>query len=125
VKKQIFRNLRVYLTLLSLLAISAMVSCDHTQQQLLSNVNYIAQSMSGSDYSHRIATGRFHSAAICADNILWTWGENEDGQLGNGTTEDSSVPIRIMDDVIAISTRDWSHNTSAITSDGTLWMCAY
>jgi len=104
-----------------------MASCGHAPQQLLneivpSNANYIAQSMSMSDYSRRIATGRFHSAAICADGILWTWGDNEDGQLGNGTMEGSSVPIRIMDDVIAVSTRDWSHNTAAITSDGTLWM---
>ena len=38
----------------------------------------------------------FHGAAITADGSLYMWGSNEYGQFGNGTTERSLVPIRII-----------------------------
>lgn len=44
-----------------------------------------------------VSLGYFHSAAITEDGILYTWGYNGYGQLGNGTTIDSSTPIKIMD----------------------------
>ncbi|MGN0247774.1 MAG: DUF4214 domain-containing protein, partial [Lachnospiraceae bacterium] len=36
-----------------------------------------------------------HSAAITEDGNLYMWGDNSYGQLGNGTTTDSFVPIKI------------------------------
>ena len=49
-----------------------------------------------------VSLGNYHSAAITTDGSLYTWGSNIAGQLGNGTngiTEDSKVPIKIMDNV--------------------------
>ena len=57
--------------------------------------------------------------AITSDGVLWGWGRNIDGQLGDGTTTDRPYPIKIMEDVIAVSAG--SSHTMAITSDGTLW----
>jgi len=63
--------------------------------------------------------------AITADGSLWAWGGNGSGQLGNGkrTTygedNDALTPIKIMDNVAAVSV-GWAR-TLAITKDGTLW----
>lgn len=40
------------------------------------------------------------NVAITNDGCMYTWGSNEYGQLGNGTTEDSEEPIKIMDGVM-------------------------
>ena len=42
-----------------------------------------------------IAAGSFHNLALCADGTLVGWGNNEEGQLGNGTTTNSKVPVVI------------------------------
>lgn len=59
-------------------------------------------------------------AAIKEDGSLWMWGGNLSGQLGNGTTNDSAVPVRVLENVVAVSCD--SSNTAAIKKDGSLWM---
>ncbi|WP_435925695.1 S-layer homology domain-containing protein [Paenibacillus sp. DYY-L-2] len=56
------------------------------------------------------------------DGTVWTWGDNILGQLGNGTTEESSVPVQVanLNNVIAISAGVY-HNM-ALKSDGTVWV---
>jgi alpha-tubulin suppressor-like RCC1 family protein len=66
-----------------------------------------------------IAAGEFHSLAITSGGDLWAWGCNQYGQLGNGTTETSEVPILIKENVIAVSA-GYGH-TLALTKDGTLY----
>lgn len=44
-----------------------------------------------------VAVGGNFMAAITYDGGVWTWGWNDSGSLGDGTTEDSSVPIRVME----------------------------
>ncbi len=61
------------------------------------------------------------TAAIKTDGSLWMWGDNRNGQLGNGTTENAKYPIKIMDDVISVSCGSWGY-TAAIKSDNSLWM---
>lgn len=42
-----------------------------------------------------IATGGFHCLALCSDGSLAAWGRNHKGQLGNGATFDSQLPVRV------------------------------
>jgi alpha-tubulin suppressor-like RCC1 family protein len=42
-----------------------------------------------------IAAGGNHSMALCSDGTLASWGSNYSGQLGNGTTQPSAIPIEL------------------------------
>jgi alpha-tubulin suppressor-like RCC1 family protein len=64
-----------------------------------------------------------HSAAIKTNGTLWTWGRNGDGQLGNGLTINSSIPVQVGSG----TTGPWIRvacsvqSTIGIRQDGTLW----
>lgn len=42
-----------------------------------------------------IAAGGDHSIALMNDGTVWAWGDNQYGQLGNGTNNDSSTPVQV------------------------------
>ena len=42
-----------------------------------------------------VSAGYVHVAARKTDGTLWAWGSNSFGQLGDGTTSDSTVPVPI------------------------------
>lgn len=60
------------------------------------------------------------SMALKADGTVWAWGYNAFGELGNGTTTSSNVPVAVsnLSGVTAISAGSTS---LALKSDGTLW----
>ena len=62
-----------------------------------------------------------YSVALKADGTVWTWGRNKYGQLGDGTTNDSAIPVQTggFEGVSAIAAGG-SH-TVALKSDGTVW----
>jgi len=81
------------------------------------------------------SAGSSHSLAVKTDGTLWAWGENIFGQLGDGRVtvlieaedenddylvdNDRSRPVRIMNDVAAVSAGG-SHSL-AVKTDGSLW----
>ncbi|REE94927.1 S8 family serine peptidase [Thermomonospora umbrina] len=68
-----------------------------------------------------VAAGGRHSLVMAGGRHLWVWGDNGQGQLGNGTTTDSRVPIRLsgISDVKVVSAAaDYS---VAVKMDGTVW----
>jgi alpha-tubulin suppressor-like RCC1 family protein/subtilisin family serine protease len=69
----------------------------------------------------QIAAGAYHSVALKNDGTVWAWGNNESGQLGDGTTITRWSPVQInnLTNVIAISA-GFNFNT-ALKSDGTVW----
>jgi alpha-tubulin suppressor-like RCC1 family protein len=62
-----------------------------------------------------------HSMALKSDGTVWTWGENNSGQLGDGTTIDRGTPTQVsaLTDVTRITAGQ--HVSYALRSDGTLW----
>lgn len=71
-----------------------------------------------------IAAGEFHSLALCSDGRVVTWGWNAHGQLGNGTTNDSPVPVLVggalaNKTVIGIAGGDL--HSLVVCSDGTAY----
>lgn len=42
-----------------------------------------------------IACGAFHNLALVADGSVLSWGTNDYGQLGNGSTIYSTTPVEV------------------------------
>ena len=53
----------------------------------------------------QIAAGGSHSLALSSTGQLYAWGQNSDGQLGNGTTTSSSVPVAVAAGAIPPGTK--------------------
>ena len=70
-----------------------------------------------------VSLGAWHSAAITKDGSLYMWGENSDGQLGNGTTNNLTRPQRIAVNVQSVEL--YGSYTTAISKDGGLYTWGY
>jgi alpha-tubulin suppressor-like RCC1 family protein len=42
-----------------------------------------------------VSAGGIHSLALCSDGTVASWGDSRNGQLGNNTTVNSSVPVAV------------------------------
>ena len=72
------------------------------------------------DWAYVVADSR-RTFAIKVDGSLWGWGDNERGQLGDGTTTSRAYPVRIGADATWVSVSTDVLHTVAIKSDGSLW----
>ena len=71
----------------------------------------------------QVATTGTHTCARTINGMLWCWGGNDSGQLGDGTTTDSPTPLQVTPlgaNVRQVSTSPSNH-TCACLSDGTAW----
>jgi alpha-tubulin suppressor-like RCC1 family protein len=80
-------------------------------QEVLANTNWKA-----------IACGWYHTVALQRNGSLWSWGENDDGQLAKNDVVHRSSPVQEL-----TGNTNWKiisaggYHTYAIKTDGTLW----
>lgn len=90
--------------------------------------NNPVKKLSGS-HSATVMAGPFYSMYINDYGELWMWGNNKEGQLGDGTTDDREVPWKVMENVKSVATFDRNTGASfdtnsavfAIKNDNSLW----
>ena len=70
---------------------------------------------------NNLQQGSSHTLAIQTDGSLWAWGNNNYGQLGNGSFLNSSVPVQIGTDTTWVKVLAGALHSLALKSDGTLW----
>lgn len=74
-----------------------------------------------------VARGGNHSLAVKSDGTVWAWGGNANGELGNNSLIDSSVPVQVvgaggtgvLSGVTAVA--GGSDFSLALKGDGTVW----
>ena len=76
----------------------------------------IANAQRGS-YAH-VSARSGHGMVIKNDGTLWAFGQNDNGQLGDGSIIDSNTPIKVLSNVASVACGN--NYTMAVLKDGTL-----
>src|SRR3989344_5451854 len=68
-----------------------------------------------------LSAGVGHTCVVAYNATVWCWGTNSQGQLGDGTINDSDVPVQVnaIENAIAVGTG--ASHTCALLQDGTVW----
>jgi alpha-tubulin suppressor-like RCC1 family protein len=68
-----------------------------------------------------VSTGDTHSLVVRSDGTVWASGDNLDGQLGDGTTNDHPSPVQVpgLSGVKAVAAG--AFHSLAVREDGTVW----
>ncbi len=72
-----------------------------------------------------VSTGNAHTVAVKTDGTAWTWGRNNSGQLGNGTTTSRSSPGTTAGGGTTWCQISAGYQSSAVKTDGTAWSWGY
>ncbi|MGE5328107.1 MAG: Calx-beta domain-containing protein [Deltaproteobacteria bacterium] len=75
----------------------------------------------GENASKKLAGGDFHTAVLKSNGTVWTWGRNNKGQLGDGTTTQRNAPVQVSGLSTVTAVAGGANHTMALKSDGTVW----
>ena len=79
---------------------------------------------SGAQPVTKVAAGGWHSLFLKSDGSLWAMGRNVEGELGDGTYNNTNRPEQIVaNGVTAIAAGGWQ--SLFLKSDGSLWAVGY
>lgn len=68
-----------------------------------------------------ISTRGNHSLALRYDGTVWAWGDNESGQLGDGTYENKETPVQAVGLTGMTRIAAGGDRSFAVAADGTVW----
>lgn len=89
------------------------------------NIRIVPVQLTGLTGVVKIVGGGTHSLALKLDGTVWAWGNNNSGQLGDGTTLSKATPFQIPDLVgvvqLAGGGAQYGGHSLAVKSDGTVW----
>ncbi|HLJ16291.1 MAG TPA: hypothetical protein VKV15_17460, partial [Bryobacteraceae bacterium] len=75
--------------------------------------------------ANRLAASQNFGMVVKTDGTIVSWGENTNGQLGDGTSTNHSTPVQVagVSGALGVST-GWYH-ALAVKNDGTVWSWGY
>ena len=122
-----------YNTILALSNGSVKAAGDNGNRQVGSNVSSTNSLVPGAVGSislpptsiQQVTVGTNHTAILKTDGTVWTWGRNDFGQLGNGSSAiRSTIPVQVsgLSGVTRLDTNKYGSSTMALKSDGTAWV---
>ena len=65
-----------------------------------------------------VSAGDSHAAVLESNGLVWSWGRNQLGQIGDGTTIDRNSAVPVLSNVISIKAGGF--HTLALLQDGTV-----
>jgi alpha-tubulin suppressor-like RCC1 family protein len=66
-----------------------------------------------------------HSLALKSDGTVWSWGYNNYGQLGDGSTTERHTPVQVSELAGVTTIAVGAYHCLALNSDGTVWSWGY
>jgi len=75
----------------------------------------------------KIGAGSFHTIALKGDKTVWTWGDNDYGQLGDGTATRRYRPVQVVSPAVGGFLADITEieggilHTITLKGDGSVW----
>jgi len=66
------------------------------------------------------SSGGYHTCLIVNPGTVYCWGRNDSGQLGNGTTADSALPVQVQGLTSAVVVATGMQHTCAMMGDGSV-----
>ncbi|MGA2879878.1 MAG: choice-of-anchor D domain-containing protein [Bryobacteraceae bacterium] len=74
--------------------------------------------IAGGGYPYGFGT----SLALKSDGTVWAWGDNQYGELGNGSNANSNVPVQVSGLTGVVAIAGGSYHSLALKSDGMVWV---
>jgi alpha-tubulin suppressor-like RCC1 family protein len=72
-----------------------------------------------------VDAGGLHSCALRASGVAYCWGDNSNGQLGDGTTTNRLVPMPVAGGLTFISVSAGAHYTCGVATSGAAYCWGY
>jgi alpha-tubulin suppressor-like RCC1 family protein len=69
-----------------------------------------------------VAAGALQSLALKRDGTVWAWGYGGYGGLGNGSNNNSAVPVQASGLTNVVAIRAYLYLSMALKNDGTVWI---
>lgn len=71
--------------------------------------------------SPQVAASGMHTLALKSDGTVWAWGNNDAGQLGDGTLDQRTTPVAVVGLGEVVSVAAGEYRSIALTGEGQVW----
>lgn len=96
-------------------------SCDNKNEiSAYLNAHIVPVAVSGISNAIAVDVGTRHACALLDDGTVRCWGDNTEGQLGDGTTTSSAIPVSVSGITTATAIAVGAAHNCALLADGTV-----